>query len=174
MAGESRRDDAEVGAGVADADFDGLGIGAVGGVAEPCLAIGDIGLAGTDVEETGAIDAEEIDAGREAVRTWFESASDWGDLPAKIALAATLPGIDTAAIIRVQRAATTQTLASLGHSGDFADTARALVVTAELEGASAELRFLDAAERMLAAGVTAQPLSSDVPRRGRPAKAAAS
>lgn len=112
-------------------------------------------------------------AGSAAVRAWFTGPSDWDDLPAKLALAITLPGVDAPAIIRVQREAADAKLAAPSSQAAAADPARALIALAQRESASAELRFLDAAERMLGAGVTPQPLSSDVPKRGRPTKAPA-
>jgi DNA-binding PadR family transcriptional regulator len=110
------------------------------------------------------------DAGRQAVRDWFENPSAWDEFPAKLALASTLPGVDAEAIIRVQRAAT---LAELEVQPAPTDQSRALILAAGQETAAAEVRFLDRAERMLANGAIPQPLSSDVPKRGRPAKATA-
>lgn len=130
---------------------------------------------------------EIAEAGRAAVREWLGTAVDRGqaardELAMKLALAATLPGVDAGAVIRTQRRAALERLQALqdGHPGDEGSTpeqiAWALVLDAMIFAAEAELRWLDHSERRLAAHpdhALALGLSSARPRRGRPAKAAA-
>lgn len=121
------------------------------------------------------------DSGRAEVQAWFATANtpagDGADLAAKIALAATLPDVDAASVIRVQRHATQRFLVSLGALQEAETTdqlAHAIIVTERIEAAGGELRFLNELERMLAAaaeaGIGDIPLSADIPKRGRPAR----
>lgn len=109
------------------------------------------------------------------------STSTRDELAIKLALAVTLPGVDIASIIQVQRTATYRTLQELTRtkaaSGDpesTEDLARMLVVDSMIFAAEAETRWLDHSESRLARaaerGVDAPlPISTELPRRGRPA-----
>ncbi len=122
------------------------------------------------VRKTGAANYYEITpAGLGEVTTWFASASSPSELPAKLALAATLPGVDVAAIIHAQRTAS-EPVPQVGAPTSAEQLAQALVATAREAAIEAEHRMLDAAERLLALGISPRPLATDVPKRGRPAK----
>lgn len=104
------------------------------------------------------------------------------ELAIKLAIAVTLPGVDIADVIRAQRAASVSALQDLTQlkntSGDAASTedlAGMLVIDSMMFAAEAEVRWLDHAENQLArasrAGmVTAVPLNTQTPKRGRPAR----
>jgi DNA-binding PadR family transcriptional regulator len=120
-------------------------------------------------------------SGRNEVNSWFasslEPATAGRELAAKIALATTLPGVDAIAVIRTQRTATQRFLVSLGAVPDARtpeDLAHQVISTERIESAGGELRFLNEVERVLTAateiGIGPIPLSTDVPKRGRPAK----
>ena len=111
---------------------------------------------------------EITDAGRAAVADWFGTASPSTEFPAKIALASTLPGVDSATIIHAQRAAAP--VAVQEGPTTSAELAAALVSMAASISAKAQLDLLDEAERMLSLGIAPRPLSADIPKRGRPAK----
>ncbi len=125
------------------------------------------------VRKTGANNYYEITpAGVGEVAAWFASASSSAELPSKLALAATLPGVDVAAIIRAQRAALVAVdPGAVPTSAE--DLARSVVAEAQAALVEADTRVLDAAERLLALDIGRQPLATEVPRRGRPAKATA-
>ncbi|OCG73879.1 PadR family transcriptional regulator [Microbacterium sediminis] len=123
--------------------------------------------------------------GRAAVAAWLSApvvrapgARD--ELAVKLALAATLPGVDAAEIIRTQRRAADAQLAALrdeGRSDASPDgpeaLARSLVTDAMIFAAEAEVRWLDHAEQRLRAHprhAFELALASERPRRGRPAK----
>jgi DNA-binding PadR family transcriptional regulator len=125
---------------------------------------------------------EITESGRAEVRAWFSTANTPAvageELAAKIALATTLPGVDAASVVRIQRIATQRFLVSLGalqEAKSPQELAHAVIITERLEAAGGELRFLNELERMLAAagerGIEAVPLSTEVPKRGRPARA---
>lgn len=111
------------------------------------------------------------------------STSTRDELAIKLALAVTLPGVDIAQIIQVQRAATYRTLQELTRtknaSGDpesTEDLAWILVVDSMIFASEAEIRWLDHSESRLARaserGIAApMPISTELPRRGRPAGA---
>lgn len=104
------------------------------------------------------------------------------ELAIKLAIAVTLPGVDIADVIRAQRAASVSALQDLTQlkntSRDAASTedlAGMLVIDSMIFAAEAEVRWLDHAENQLArasrAGmVTAVPLNTQTPKRGRPAR----
>jgi DNA-binding PadR family transcriptional regulator len=98
------------------------------------------------------------------------------ELAVKIAIAATLPGSDVGAVLRTQRAATKARIEELGGEDVGATTAvasiaRRLVRDGLLFDAEAELRWLDHCEQILADDPPAPvPLSTEKPKRGRPAK----
>lgn len=106
------------------------------------------------------------------------------ELAMKLAVAATLPGVSIADVIQVQRSATIATLQELTRTkaassapGSAADLAWSLVVESMIFAAEAEVRWLDHSEAAIAravrSGVVAVPPSDELPRRGRPARAAA-
>jgi len=134
-------------------------------------------------DEHGHVYFEITDAGRAEARSWLSSPIDRGqtvrdELAIKLALAATLPGVDAAAVIQAQRQASVarlQTLQGAGQPDDAGtpeELARALVVDAMICAAEAEVRWLDGAAQRLAARpgrAFELALSSERPRRGRPA-----
>jgi DNA-binding PadR family transcriptional regulator len=126
--------------------------------------------------------------GSAEVRGWLRSPvqrqSARDELAMKLAVAATLPGVDIADVIQVQRSATiatlqdlTRTKASHAAPTTAADLAWSLVVESMIFAAEAEVRWLDHSEATIAkaarAGITAVALSEDRPKRGRPARAEA-
>lgn len=134
--------------------------------------------------ETGETDAQGhvyysvTDAGRSETTRWFATASpnlDLDELAAKVALAATLPGTDTGAVIAAERAAT-HTPPPPGDDGDPKGSerlARELAHAAIATAVQARRDWLDAAERMLRQHpVEAVPLAPSRPRRGRPTRVA--
>lgn len=137
------------------------------------------------VDERGHVYWEITAAGRANVRDWLGSPVERAhgtrdELAVKLAVAATLPGVDVVAVIRRQRTASLQQLHQLtearGAGADASDPeelARSLVVDSMIFAAEAETRWLDHLERRLGE----QPLqamhlalSTDRPKRGRPAK----
>ena len=141
-----------------------------------------------EANEQGHVYWEIADAGRREARAWLGSAVDRGqaardELSIKLALAATLPGVDVGALIATQRAATQDRLAALRRTRDDDGEpttpqaiAAALLVDAQVFAAEAELRWLDHSEQRLAAHphhALGLDLATERPRRGRPAKAPA-
>jgi DNA-binding PadR family transcriptional regulator len=129
------------------------------------------------VRKTGEHNYYEITAaGSLAVAAWFGSSSAATELPAKLALAATLPGVDVAAIILAQRsvglAEATTTAPTIDTPTTAEQLAAAILATATGEARRSEERLLGAVEELLALGIHPVPLSTDVPKRGRPAKLA--
>ena len=109
-------------------------------------------------------------SGRTEVDAWLRASIVRGtrdELAVKVAIAATLPGIDAASIIAAQRRATAEALAALVEDSD--DLGESIVLAAARETGEADLRWLDTVEQLLA---TAEPygLSAEQPRRGRPAR----
>lgn len=131
---------------------------------------------------------EITDAGRSELTQWFATPISRTDRPRdelaiKLALAATLPGVDVAEVIAQQRRASQQQLDELRASvrdddpSDPEDLARALVVDSMIFAAEAELRWLDHAQERLARHpehALSLALSLERPKRGRPAARAAS
>lgn len=116
---------------------------------------------------------EITDAGRAEVVRWFANPSPLTELPAKIALAASLPGVDAVAIIRLQRAGTANAAfqsSDVAQPGSTEAGAQSILAAAAEESRAGELRFLAEAERLIAAGIPKLPLSTETPKRGRPAK----
>ena len=129
------------------------------------------------------------DAGRTEVANWLGSpvvraGAARDELAIKLAIAVTLPGVDIATVIQVQRTSTLQTLQELTRTKNATDNPESseelawlLVVDSMIFAAEAEVRWLDHSEtrlaRAVAAGVAGPiPLNTDLPKRGRPAKAA--
>ena len=106
------------------------------------------------------------------------------ELAIKLALAATLPGVDVATMIQKQRTASERQLHSLHHEKEAAGPAVDpealswdLIIDSMIFAAEAEVRWLDHSEQRLALHpdhAMALELSTDKPKRGRPAKDAAS
>jgi DNA-binding PadR family transcriptional regulator len=141
-----------------------------------------------DTDEHGHVYWQITDAGTAEVREWLASPVERGqgtrdELAIKLAVAATLPGIDVSEIIQSQRRASLAQLQSLNrakYSGADPhgpeELAWSLVVDSMIFGAEAEVRWLDHTEQRL----TAHPdhtmtfeLSTERPKRGRPAKSEA-
>jgi DNA-binding PadR family transcriptional regulator len=128
---------------------------------------------------------EITDAGRIEVENWLgspvaRSTATRDELAIKLAVAVTLPGVDMAEVIQMQRTATMETLQELTRTRNGTDNpeqlAWLLIVDSMIFAAEAEVRWLDHSEtrlaRAVAAGVAGPiPLSTDIPKRGRPAKA---
>jgi DNA-binding PadR family transcriptional regulator len=140
-----------------------------------------------DPEASGQIYYQITAAGSAEVAGWLGSpvertAATRDELAIKLAIAVTLPGVDISQVIQVQRTATLRNLQELtktkNASGDpetSEDLAWLLVVDSLIFQAEAEVRWLDHSEarlkRAAVAGVNAPlPLSTEVPKRGRPAK----
>jgi DNA-binding PadR family transcriptional regulator len=123
--------------------------------------------------KTGENNYYEItNTGRAEVARWFTSPSPIAELPSKLALASTLPGVDVAAIIRAQRGAM-EHASVVGHPTSSSELAAAILSAASGAAARSEAELLDTVEQLLATGPAPTPLSTDIPRRGRPAKASA-
>ena len=146
-------------------------------------------VAKRDVDEHGHVYWEITDAGAAEVRQWLASPVERSqgtrdELAIKLAVAATLPGIDVADIIQTQRRASLAQLQSLNrakYAGANPDgpeeLAWSLVVDSMIFAAEAEVRWLDHTEQRLALHpdhAMALELSTERPKRGRPAKAEAS
>ena len=139
-----------------------------------------------DTDEQGHVYWRITDAGRADVRRWLGSPVDRGgatrdELAVKLAIAATLPGVELADVIRTQRAASAERLQTLRTRAEDdpqegpEELARSLVIDAMVFSAEAEVRWLDhAAARIARHPVRALELSDERPRRGRPARAEAS
>jgi DNA-binding PadR family transcriptional regulator len=132
---------------------------------------------------------EITDAGRREVENWLgspvmRSTASRDELAIKLAIAVTLPGVDIATVIQVQRTATLETLQELTRTKNATDNPESaeelawlLVIDSMIFAAEAEVRWLDHSEtrlaRAAAAGVaTPIPLNTELPKRGRPSKLA--
>ncbi|WES66149.1 PadR family transcriptional regulator [Microbacter sp. GSS18] len=125
------------------------------------------------------------DAGRAENRRWLDSPVPRGqgtrdELAIKLAVAATLPGVDVGELIRTQRDASVARLRALQRtsgadaSEDPEELARSIVADAMIFAAEAEVRWLERTERALATHPRREMAlapSTERPRRGRPAKA---
>ena len=142
-----------------------------------------------DIDADGQNYYEITDAGTAEVASWLaspvlRSLAARDELAIKLAIAATLPGVDLEHLIGIQRESTLATLQELtqakdakGTPGSSEELASLLVVDSMIFAAEAEVRWLEHSEsrlaQALAAGVAGpMPLSAEVPKRGRPAKAA--
>ncbi|TQJ32690.1 PadR family transcriptional regulator [Microbacterium sp. SLBN-146] len=139
-----------------------------------------------DVDEHGHVYWRITDAGSAEAHAWLRAPvvrprGTRDELAIKLALAATLPGADVATLIGAQRTASAERLRSLDDSADEQDggaapedVARTLVHASMRFEAQAELQWLDHVEEQLARHpdhVLALELSSERPKRGRPAAA---
>jgi hypothetical protein len=103
------------------------------------------------------------------------------ELAIKLAVAATLPGVDVAAVIQTQRRASLSQLQSLQrakYAGSDPEgpeeLAWALVVDSMIFATEAEVRWLDHTEQRLSLHpkhAMGLELTADRPKRGRPARA---
>ncbi len=124
------------------------------------------------------------DAGSADVASWLGSAVQRSqtrdDLAMKLALASTLPGVDIAALIQMQRSATlatlqdlTRTKSSKASPTSASELAWSLVVESMIFAAEAEVRWLDYSEaailRAVRSGVVA-PAGVRSPTRQRASK----
>ncbi len=141
-----------------------------------------------DVDAEGHVYWQITDAGTAEVRDWWgspveRSGGSRDELAIKLAVAATLPGVDVAGVIQSQRAASTARLTAL-QAASTADPepesaeqlVRALVTDSVVFSVDAELRWLDHIEQRLAqhpAHAMALELATERPKRGRPGRAAA-
>ncbi len=139
-----------------------------------------------DVDEHGHVYWRITDAGAAEVREWLASPvprahGTRDELAVKLAVAATLPGVDVAGIIQTQRRASLAQLQDLNRAAYAGaspegpeELAWSLVVDSMIFAAEAEVRWLDHSEKRLAQHpdhAMALELSTEKPRRGRPAKA---
>ncbi|UYO98207.1 PadR family transcriptional regulator [Microbacterium sp. M28] len=139
-----------------------------------------------DADDQGHVYWRITDAGSAEVASWLSSPVERGraprdELAIKLAVAATLPGIDVSAVIENQRFASQHRLQQLHRAAVAAgdrtpeELALSLVVDSMIFAAEAELRWLDHAEQRLAAHpqhAMALELATERPKRGRPAKVA--
>jgi DNA-binding PadR family transcriptional regulator len=126
------------------------------------------------VRKTGENNYYEITPlGSAEVSSWFVSVSPLADLPAKLALAATLPGVDVRSIIRVQRTSAARIEVEPIVPRTAAELAAVIVARAASAAAASEARLLDDVEALLELGIDPRAISNEIPRRGRPAKATA-
>ena len=123
------------------------------------------------ISKTGENNYYEITpTGRSAVDAWFATASPPSELPAKLALAATLPGVDVASVIRMQRAAAHGSLTRGPLPATTPELSDAIIAAAVSNAALAEQHLLAEVERLVSLGIEPTPLSAEIPKRGRPAK----
>ncbi|MFT3797307.1 PadR family transcriptional regulator [Microbacterium sp.] len=136
-----------------------------------------------ETDEQGHVYWRITAAGSAEVAAWLSEpvarVATRDELAVKLAVAATLPGVDVAEVIRTQRAASLRQAEELTRARDAGDAAagpealaRSLVVDAMVFAAEAELRWLDHAAERLARHpqhAMALALSTEKPKRGRPA-----
>lgn len=137
-----------------------------------------------DTDEQGHVYWQITAAGSAEVTSWLASPVERSggtrdELAIKLAVAATLPGIDVTSVIQTQRRASLAQLQALnrakyaGANPDGAEElAWSLVVDSMIFAAEAEVRWLDHTEQRLALHpqhAMALELSTERPKRGRPA-----
>jgi DNA-binding PadR family transcriptional regulator len=126
------------------------------------------------VHKTGENNYYEItDPGSAQVASWFATASPPAELAGKLALASTLPGVDVAGIIRVQREATGTRGGQTSTPSTAEELAATIVSRSRDVARDAEQQLLDAVEMLLTRAIEPRGLSTDVPKRGRPVKSVA-
>ena len=121
-------------------------------------------VASGEQDEEGRVRYLITPAGRAELAGWFDSPVYSSDRPRdelaiKLALAATVPGVDVAAVIQRQRAATLtamQDLTRLKSAGD-GDLSWALVLESQRFQLEAEVRWLDHCETALARAAHTSP-----------------
>ena len=125
------------------------------------------------VHKTGENNYYEITpAGHSEVAAWFAAPSPSSELAEKLALAATLPGVDVASILRVQGAAIAGIPGAVTMPSTVEQLTGAIIAGAASIAAQAERQLLSEVARLVSLGIEPAPLSSNVPKRGRPAKTA--
>lgn len=139
-----------------------------------------------EADELGHVYWHITDPGRIEVRAWLDepvvrTAGTRDALAIKLAVAATLPGVDAADLVRRQREVSARILEELRAShlldaatDDAEDFARSLVREAVVFQAEAEVRWLDHLAGVLArhpAHAMGLSLSTQTPKRGRPVAA---
>jgi DNA-binding PadR family transcriptional regulator len=139
-----------------------------------------------DADENGHIYWHITPEGSAEVSEWLASPvvraeGTRDELAIKLAVAATLPGVDVSAVVQTQRMASLSQLQQLQrakYSGADPDgpeeLAWALVVDAMIFSAEAEIRWLDHTEQRLARHpkhAMELAIETERPKRGRPAKA---
>lgn len=137
-----------------------------------------------DTDERGHVYWRITDAGSAEVAQWLSSPvvrtpATRDELAIKLAVAATLPGVDVAGALQAQREASLRQLDALKsavYPGTAADgpeeLAWSLVRDSMIFAAEAEVRWLDHAERLLAQHpqhAMDLELATERPKRGRPA-----
>ena len=122
-------------------------------------------------------------AGRDTAATWLarpvsRPAPSRDELAMKLAIAASLDGVDVAAIIQTQREATVGTLQDLtrtkaagGDTSSPQELAWLLVVDSMIFQAEAEIRWLDHSEQRLSDAAGRRRPTGGVPRRDAEARA---
>ena len=138
-----------------------------------------------DSDEHGHVYWSITRAGSAEVAAWLGSPVDRGQgtrdqLAIKLAVAATLPGVDVGEVIHAQRQASLAQLQSLERAKESAgdpegpqELARSLVLDSMIFAAEAEVRWLDHTEQRLARHpehAMSLEVSAERPKRGRPAK----
>lgn len=139
-----------------------------------------------DTDDQGHVYWQITDAGSAEVASWLASPVERSggtrdELAIKLAVAATLPGVDVTGVIQTQRRASLVQLQELNraeYAGATPDgpeeLAWSLVVDSMIFTAEAEVRWLDHTEQRLASHpqhAMALELSTERPKRGRPAAA---
>ena len=141
-----------------------------------------------DADEHGHVYWAITDAGAAEVRDWLSSPVERAggtrdELAVKLAVAATLPGVDVGRLIETERRASLGRLHALAARKESAEHASAqglahsLLMDSMVFAAESELRWLDHTEQQLALRpdhTMALELSTERPKRGRPARAEAS
>lgn len=111
--------------------------------------------------------------GRAEVRRWFDTpisadATPRSELAIKLALAASTPGVDVAAVIQIQRTATMLALQAYTRARESAgtDLPWLLVADSMIFAAEAQIRWLDHCEVRVnrAGGAAASPAEASAPR----------
>jgi DNA-binding PadR family transcriptional regulator len=140
-----------------------------------------------EVDSAGRVFWQITDSGRAEVATWLSSPVERSmatrdELAIKLAVAATLPGVDVGSVIQTQRTASLRQMQELnrakyaGSSESAEELAWSLVVDSMIFATEAEVRWLDHVEERLRSHPRSDremELSTERPRRGRPAKVTA-
>lgn len=136
-----------------------------------------------DADEKGHVYWQITDAGSAEVASWLSSpvvrsGATRDELAIKLAVAATLPGVDVAAVIQTQRRASLEQMQSLQRAQyTGADPhgpqqlAWSLVVDSMIFAAEAEVRWLDHTEQRLtrhSRHTMGLELATEHPKKGRP------
>jgi len=137
-----------------------------------------------DADSHGHVYWQITDAGSAEVAQWLSSPvvrtqATRDELAIKLAVAATLPGVDVAAVIQAQRRASLSHLQGLqrakysgGDPEGPAELAWSLMADSMIFAAEAEVRWLDHTEQRLAQRpqhAMGLELAAERPKRGRPA-----